>query len=370
MTEVLITGADGFIGRNLRVRLGELGRFAVIPIGRNHDPSELEAAARRADFVFHLAGTNRPQHEEEFETGNVGFSETLCRALEGAGNAAPIVYASSIQAERDNPYGASKRGAEQVLLRHAEASGAIVHLFRLANVFGKWARPNYNSAVATFCHNIARREPISVHDGSAPLRLNYVDDVVEAFIFLLEGGGPGESGLRSVSPIYETNVGEVADLIASFRADREALRGPRAGAGLERALYATYLSYLRPDDFAYAVPVHADSRGRFVEMLKTEDSGQFSYFTAGPGITRGDHYHHSKAEKFLVIAGKAHFGFRHIVTGETHEIVTSGEEARVVETIPGWTHNITNIGDERLVVMLWANEIFDPQRPDTIAMKV
>jgi UDP-2-acetamido-2,6-beta-L-arabino-hexul-4-ose reductase len=370
MKTVLITGADGFIGRNLALRLAELGGVEVMKIGRGQGEDALADAAARAGLIFHLAGVNRPKHEGEFHSGNPGFSEKLCRALEAAGNAVPIVYASSIQAEFDNPYGASKLAAERALLRHGEASGATVHLFRLSNVFGKWARPNYNSAVATFCHNIARDEPISIHDPAAALRLNYIDDVIHAFLEILEGRGPAESGLRTVSPVYETTVGAVAALIAGFRDGREAMIGPRGGEGLERALYATYLTYLRPEDFAYSVPVHADSRGQFVEMLKTADSGQFSYFTAGPGITRGNHYHHTKAEKFLVIAGKAHFGFRHVVTGETHEIVTSGDEARIVETIPGWTHNITNVGDERLVVMLWANEVFDPLHPDTIAMKV
>lgn len=371
MKTILITGADGFIGRNLRLRLDELKRFELIGLDVDDDGAALADATARADFVFHLAGVNRPQDPAEFATGNLGSVETLCLALEQAGNKAPVLLTSSTQAEADNPYGASKRAAEDALLAHAARTGAAAYVFRLPNVFGKWARPNYNSAVATFCHNIAHGLPITVHDPAAPLRLVYVDDVMDAFIALLDQG-PAESGFCTVPVVYDTSVGEVADIIRSFPASRDSLVTPPVGTGLVRALYATYLSYLPPADFTYAVAVHGreDPRGPFVEMLKTPDAGQFSYFIAHPGVTRGDHYHHTKAEKFLVIAGTAHFGFRHVVTGERHEVVTRGGEGRIVETIPGWTHNISNIGEEDLVVMLWANEIFDRARPDTIPMKV
>jgi len=370
MSVVLVTGANGFLGSNLCLRLGELGH-EVIRAGRGFDRQSLAAAAARADFVFHLAGVNRPSDPAEFTTGNVDFTQTLCEALATANNRAPIVYSSSTQAAADNPYGLSKQAAEQELLQHGARTGAVIHLFRLPNVFGKWARPNYNSAIATFCHNIARGEPITVHDATAPLNLIYVDDVIDAFIETL-GGGFAESGMREAGPVYHTTVGEVADIIRGFPQSRETLITPRVGTGLIRALYATYLTYLRPEEFVYDVSVHGrqDSRGIFVELLKTPDAGQFSYFIAHPGVTRGDHYHHTKAEKFLVIAGTAHFGFRQIVTGETCELVTHGGEGRVVETIPGWTHNITNVGEGDLIVMLWANEIFDRERPDTFAMKV
>lgn len=364
---VLLTGARGFVGRNLAVRLGELGHD-VLAIGREDDAAAWEAAAGRADAVVHLAGINRPSDPAEFETGNVGLTRRLCDLLQRAGNAAPILYASSIQAENDNPYGRSKAAAERVLFDHAAATGAPVANFRLPNVFGKWARPSYNSAVATFCHRVARGEAIEIHDPAAVLRLVYIDDVIDVFLPLL--GGSFETGQFAVAPVHATTVGDVANIIRAFPESRDTLTTPRVGTGLVRALYSTYLSYLSPADFDYRVPIHADPRGRFVEMLKTPDSGQFSYFTAGPGITRGDHYHHSKVEKFLVISGKAHFGFRQIQTDERHEIVTEGVEGRIVETIPGWTHNITNIGDGELVVMLWANEIFDRDRPDTVAMKV
>lgn len=365
--KVMVTGANGFVGRNLAVRLSETGH-EVLAIGRGAGMEAWREAASAAEFVVHLAGVNRPVDPAEFETGNVELTRKLCALLAEEGNRAPIVYSSSIQADRDQPYGRSKRAAEAVLLEHGDATGTPIAIFRLPNVFGKWARPDYNSAVATFCHRVARNEAIEVHDPGTALRLVYVDDVVDTFLRLIEQGV--SSGQHEMTPTYATTVGEVADAIRSFPESRVSLITPRVGTGLMRALYSTYLSYLPLDRFDYAVPIHADPRGRFVEMLKTLDSGQFSYFTAGPGITRGDHYHHSKAEKFLVIAGRAHFGFRHIQTGERHEIVVEGQEGRIVETIPGWTHNITNIGESELVVMLWANEIFDRARPDTNAMKV
>lgn len=365
--KVLVTGARGFVGRNLTVRLGELGH-QVLAIGREDNDAAWTSAVQDAEAIVHLAGENRPADPSGFETGNVGLTRKLVALVQAAGNTSPILYASSTQAANDNVYGRSKADAERLLLDHAAATGGRVAVFRLPNVFGKWTRPDYNSAVATFCHRIARGAAIEIHDRAAPLRLVYVDDVVDAFVALVPGDFA--TGFHDAAPVYQTTVGEVADIIRSFPQSRETLTTPRVGTGLVRALYSTYLSYLPADAFHYDVPIHADPRGRFVEMLKTPDSGQFSYFTAGPGITRGDHYHHSKVEKFLVISGKAHFGFRQIQTGERHEIVVEGSEGRIVETIPGWTHNITNIGDGELVVMLWANEIFDRDRPDTVAMKV
>lgn len=364
---VLVTGAFGFVGRNLVVRLEEAG-YQVLGISREDSLSRWEIAAQMADFVVHLAGVNRPTDVAEFETGNVGLTMRLCAQLAKAGNRAPIIYSSSIQADLDQPYGRSKAAAEDVLRTYAEASGTPVAIFRLPNVFGKWARPDYNSVVATFCHRVARRQEIEIHDPTAALHLVYIDDMTNTFLQLIKGSIT--TGYYNIEPVYHTNVGELANIVSSFPESRGNLTTPRVGTGLTRALYSTYLSYLPPDGFDYRVPIHADSRGRFVEMLKTRDSGQFSYFTAGPGITRGDHYHHTKVEKFLVISGKAHFGFRHIGTGERHEIIVEGQDARIVETIPGWTHNITNIGESELIVMLWANETFDRSRPDTVAMKV
>lgn len=372
---VVITGVDGFIGKNLRIRLAELGQAEVACITRSTSSVDLQAALAAADCVFHLAGVNRPQDPAEFSTGNAGLTEHVCAALAASGRRAILVLASSTQAALDNAYGSSKRAAEEAARAYGVACGAPVHVFRLTNVFGKWARPNYNSAVATFCHNITHGLPVTVNDPAAPLHLVYVDDVVQAFVkcIALDGepaAAPAPGEFAEVGPVYGTTVGKVADLLRSFADSRTTLLTPPVGTGLVRALYSTYVSYLTPDDFAYTVPRHADPRGVFVEMLKTPDCGQFSYFTAHPGITRGEHYHHSKTEKFLVIKGTAHFGFRDITSGEKHELVTTGDDARIVETVPGWTHNITNIGEDELIVMLWANEIFDRQKPDTIAMKV
>lgn len=368
MSRILVTGSNGFIGRNLVVRLGERAD-TVIAIGSDASDADLTQAARDAEFVIHLAGVNRPSDPSHFATGNLGSTERLCTALAAAGSAAPILYASSTQAEADNPYGASKRAAEEALLAHGNANRAPIYLYRLTNVFGKWARPDYNSAVATFCRNAATGQAITVHDPAAALNLVYIDDVIDDWLATIDAP-PLESGFRDVFPVYRTTVGDVAAIIDWFPAARATMITPPVGVGLVRALFSTYLSHLPPGDFAYRVPVHSDPRGDFVELLKTRDSGQFSYFTAHPGVTRGDHYHHSKAEKFLVISGTAHFGFRQVVTGETHGIVVKGGAGEVVDTIPGWTHNITNIGEDLMVVMLWANEIFDRARPDTIAMKV
>jgi UDP-2-acetamido-2,6-beta-L-arabino-hexul-4-ose reductase len=365
---VLVTGAHGFIGKTLMIRLKERG-VETVALGSDATDADLKGAVAQAGFVFHLAGVNRPETDDQFEIGNAGFTRILCDALAEAGNTAPVVFASSIQAERDNPYGRSKRAAEDALFEHAQATGVGVRVFRLPNVFGKWAQPNYNSAVATFCHNIARGLPITINDPDAALSLIHVDDVCDAFLDLLDPP-PTDAAFAEAGPVHATTVGAVADAIRSFADSRRNLTTDRVGTGLTRALYSTYLSYLPPEAFAYDVPRHADPRGVFVEMLKTPDSGQFSYFTAGPGVTRGQHYHHAKTEKFLVLKGRARFGFRHIVTGERHEITTEGGEARIVETIPGWTHDITNIGDDEMIVMLWANEIFDRARPDTVAEPV
>jgi len=371
--KVLITGAGGFVGKNLQLHLAERKDVQVVRFTRDNSVEQLPALLEDVDFVFHLAGVNRPQDPQEFATGNAELTQSLCRAVgdvaKATGKKVPIVFTSSTQADRDNLYGNSKRGAEEALQAAAASLGIPVHVFRLPNVFGKWCRPNYNSAVATFCHNIARDLPIQVNDPAAPVTLVYVDDVIERFVQLMDGADANvdAEGFATVTPQYTTTVGELARQIQSFKDSRNTLMTDRVGTGLVRALYSTYVSYLPPESFAYTVPQHGDARGVFVEMLKTPDAGQFSFFTAHAGITRGGHYHHSKTEKFLVIKGQARFKFRHMHTGETHELVTAGDKSEIVETVPGWTHDITNIGTEEMVVMLWANEVFDRARPDTFA---
>lgn len=369
---VLITGADGFVGKNLQLHLAERADMHVRCFTRSHSAAQLPELLQGVDFVFHLAGVNRPQDPKEFSSGNAGLTQALCKALADTGQQIPVVFSSSTQAAQSNPYGQSKRAAEDALFALQHQHGVPVHVFRLPNVFGKWCKPNYNSAVATFCHNMARGLPIQVNDPAAPLTLVYVDDVMARFVQLLDGadGAVDAEGFATVAPQYTTTVGALAAQIQAFHDSRATLMTERVGTGLVHALYATYVSHLPVDRFAYSVAQHADPRGVFVEMLKTPDCGQFSYFTAHPGITRGGHYHHSKTEKFLVIKGQARFKFRHMHTGETHELLTSGDKAEVVETVPGWTHDITNIGQDEMVVMLWANEVFDRARPDTFACPV
>lgn len=365
--KVLITGINGFIGSNLVAHLRERNDLEVLGFGRGDAPALLQSRIAEVDCILHLAGVNRPQDPAEFKTGNSDLTRQLCDAVVACGRKIPLIYTSSIQADRDNPYGQSKLAAEKALDELAEKHGCPVYIFRLPNVFGKWARPNYNSAVATFCHNIAHDLPIQIHDESAALTLVYVDDVVRHFLAIMDGQ-VSVPGKVDVEPVYATTVGAVAEQIRAFRASRATLITEPVGTGLVRALYSTYLSYLPPASFTYEVPKYGDPRGVFVEMLKTPDAGQFSYFTAHPGITRGGHYHHSKTEKFLVIKGKASFRFRHIVSGEFYELETTGETPTIIETVPGWTHDITNIGDDEMIVMLWANEIFDREHPDTYAL--
>lgn len=365
---VLVTGANGFIGKNLLVYLREK-EMETISFTREMPVEQLPGYLDGVDFVFHLAGVNRPKDPGEFTAGNKELTEHLCDAIRASGRQIPVIYTSSIQAEIDNPYGASKKAAEQALIALERDTGSPVYIYRLPNVFGKWSRPNYNSAVATFCHNIANDFPIQINDPSATVRLVYIDDVIAEFLRIMVEK-PAGVHMPDCSPVYSITVGGLAEQIHAFKSSRESMVTEAVGVGLTRALYSTYLSFLKPEQFSYSLTVHADSRGRFVEMLKSKDSGQFSFFTAHPGITRGGHYHHSKNEKFLVIQGKARFGFRHVVTGETYELFTDGEKSQIVESVPGWSHDITNVGDNEMIVMLWANEVFDRQHPDTIQYKV
>lgn len=367
--KVLITGANGFIGKNLQLHLAERQDIEVSGFTRGQDASRLPDLLADQDFVFHLAGINRPQDQNDFFVGNRDLTQKLCEAIVATGRRIPVVYTSSTHADFNNPYGSSKRAAEEALLDLHRNKNIPVYLFRLPNVFGKWCKPYYNSVVATFCHNIARDLPIQIHDPDAPLTLVYVDDVIERFIQLMDGAERSldANGFDTVMTQYITTVGALAEQIRAFRESRRSLVTEPVGTGFVRALYATYMSNLPKEAFVYQVPRHVDPRGAFVEMLKTPDCGQFSCFTAHPGMTRGGHYHHSKTEKFLVIKGQARFRFRQMHTGETHELVTSGDQAEIVETVPGWTHDITNIGHDEMVVMLWANELFDRTRADTFA---
>ncbi|OWF66226.1 capsular biosynthesis protein [Polynucleobacter hirudinilacicola] len=367
--KVLVTGSNGFIGKNLVVRLRELNGYDVICFDRGDSLEDLATHINLVDAVIHLAGVNRPEHVAEFLEGNADLTQQLCDLIEATGRKIPLLISSSIQAGFTNPYGQSKLMAESAGIALAENTENPVAIYRLPGVFGKWCRPNYNSVVATFCHNIANDLPIQINDPAVVLDLVYVDDVVSELIRAL-GGMPIGLSRGEVCPVHEITLGELAAQIEAFKMCRESLFSERVGTGLVRALYATYVSYLPPSKFTYPLPKHGDERGVFVEMLKTKDSGQFSFFTAYPGVTRGGHYHHTKTEKFLVIKGAACFSFRHTITNERCEIFTSGEKPQIVETVPGWTHDITNVGDDEMIVMLWANEIFDRANPDTYACPV
>jgi UDP-2-acetamido-2,6-beta-L-arabino-hexul-4-ose reductase len=361
---VVVTGAGGFIGRNLMATLASRADIEIIPVTRDTSPEVLHGAVAGADAVVHLAGVNRPPDQGQFMPGNAGSALQVCEAIRSSGRHIPLLLSSSSQASKDNPYGDSKRAAEEHVLGLHREFGSPVAVYRLPGVFGKWARPNYNSVVATFCHNTVYGLALSVND--ADLELVYIDDVVTDFVRRLDGEWPAD-GRAQVLPVYRTTVAEVARLVTAFRAMRDTLTAERVGTGLVRALYSTYISYLPPEQFSYKVPKYGDQRGLFAEVLKTPDCGQFSFFTAHPGVTRGSHYHHSKTEKFVVLKGRARFRFRHILDGRSLELVVDGSEPEVVETVPGWAHDITNIGDSDMVVMLWANEVFDRQRPDTYA---
>ena len=368
--KVLITGSKGFVGKNLKLALGELGGFDILTFDRGDSLDLLKELVSQSSLIIHLAGENRPVDPDSFLEVNVGLTRSLCQFIELTGRSIPIIYSSSKQADDSkSPYAQSKRSAEAVIQEFSELSNNPALIYRLENVFGKWIRPNYNSVVGTFSYNIARDLPIHIHDENTLIKLVYIDDVIKDFIHQIESTWVG-CMFGEISPQYSITVGDLAKQLYEFKSSRETLIIPRVGSGLVRALYSTYVSYLPVEAFSYSVPKYGDARGDFVEMLKTPDCGQFSYFTALPGVTRGGHYHHTKTEKFLVISGSARFGFRHMLTGEKYELFITGDNPQVVETVPGWTHDITNIGNEKMVVMLWANEIFNREQPDTIASKV
>ncbi len=370
---ILITGANGFIGKNLVCDLRrQPDRFEPLCADIDTAPEQLRQYLESCDAVVHLAGVNRPKDEHEFVTGNTGSTESVTAQLLESGRAVPVVMTSSIQAALDNPYGKSKLAAEQALLAYARKSGAPVYLVRLPNVYGTWCRPNYNSAVATFCHNIARGLPITVSDRANPLTLIYIDDVLNLIEAALDGAvGPQPDGYCAVPDTCRTTLGDLVDLLFAFHAARETGKLPPLTEPLTKNLYSTYLSYLPEDAFSYPLTAHSDPRGAFSEFFKTDENGQFSVSTTVPGITRGNHWHHTKTEKFLVVSGTAAIRFRRIDRDEVLEYNVSGDRLQVVDIPPGYTHSITNTAPEgTLVTLIWANELLDPAHPDTYYLDV
>jgi len=367
---ILITGAAGFVGSNLRSALSRRDDVEVIGVDLDDDPALLEDGAARADVVYHLAGVNRPEHEHEFVTGNVDLTRDLLGLIEAAGNKPVFVLSSSIQAERDNPYGRSKLGAEQVVLDWQARTGGAACVYRLPNLFGKWSRPNYNTVVATFCHNIARDLPIQINNPDHVLELCYGDDVVAALLRHLDQPPAPDRTRWTVTRTFRVTLADLADRIRAFAAMRTTLVVPDLADDLNRCLHATYLSFLPEDDFAYPVTLRTDNRGWLFELLKSPHFGQIFVSTTHSGITRGDHPHDSKIEKFCLIQGRAAIRFRHIFKGEVLTYEVDDKNIRIVDIPPGYTHHIENIGDTEMVVLFWANEPFDPDRPDTYYLKV
>jgi len=390
--KILVTGAKGFIGKNLIAELRNRNYKDIFEYDLDTKEELLDEYCKEADFVFNLAGINRPEKIEEFQEGNCDFVATLISTLRKHENDCPILLSSSVQAELDNPYGASKRAGEELLLSYGKEVGAEVFVYRLPNVFGKWCRPNYNSGVATFCNNIASGLPITVNDPKAILNLVYIDDVVNDFIGNLErvresykknckeeaDGGKSKSTKNEiienrycrVSTVYTRPLGDIVDLLYSFKSSRENLSIPTMSDGFTKKLYSTYLSYLPTDEFAYNLKMNVDERGSFTEFMRTEDRGQVSVNISKPGITKGNHWHHTKNEKFLVVSGKGVIRFRSIGGGEMVEYYVDGEHLQVVDIPPGYTHNIENLGESDMVTLMWVNEPFDKEKPDTYYLEV
>lgn len=366
--KILVTGANGFIGRNLVSQLRNKGYSEIYEYDADSAPESLSQYTRDCEFVFHLAGVNRPKDENEFMKGNFGFTSRLLDELKSAGNKAPVLITSSIQAALNNAYGKSKKAGEDLLLQYGRDNGVKTYVYRLNNVFGKWCRPNYNSVVATFCSNIANNLEIAVNNRDTVMNLVYIDDVVEEFIGALEGKPKaGEDGFFHVPKVHTVKLGEIADRLYAFKASRESLIIPSLENEFDRELYATFLTYLPDNGFDYPLEMKCDDRGWLAEFIKSKSMGQIFISKTKPGVTRGNHWHHTKVEKFLVVQGEAVIAFRKIGGSEKQEYKVSGDDLRVVDIPAGYTHSITNIGENELIAIFWADEIFDPDKPDTYA---
>jgi len=369
--KILVTGAKGFIGKNLVVALKRRPDVDIIEYDLGTQAGLLEEGLNKADVIYHLAGVNRPLRVEEFRSGNFDLTQKVCDGLRQLDRKPLLVLSSSTQAALDNPYGLSKHQAEEAVFDFGRKTGASVFVFRLHGVFGKWCRPNYNSVVATFCHNIAHDLPIAISDPTREIELGYVDDVVRAFIGVMDGRLPVSDGKYFlVKPTYRITLGALAETIQGFRESRVSLALPDVGNPFIRVLYSTYVSYLPTDSFAYTLNQRADPRGELAELLKSPRIGQIFTSRTRSGFMRGNHYHDSKVEKFVVMEGDALIRFRHILGEDIIEYPVSGREFRVVDIPPGYTHSIENIGQNDLIVLFWAAEIFDPDIPDAFGMTV
>ncbi|MHC9543690.1 MAG: NAD-dependent epimerase/dehydratase family protein [Vulcanimicrobiota bacterium] len=366
MKKLLITGSNGFIGRNLTIALSRYPAYDVQCFDIDDDPASLETLVAGADFIFHLAGVNRPENPEEFDRVNVGLTRRIIEILERSAKNTPLLLSSSMQAELDNPYGLSKRNAEDTVFGYGSKTGAPVFVYRLPGVFGKWSRPNYNSVIATFCHNITHDLPISIDDPQKKISLVYIDDVTAHFISDLTGPLSGfRKEFRTIARVFEVTLGEVADMLRSFHAMRESLILPDLSNTFTRFLHATFLSYYDGKRFSYGLQEKKDDRGMLCELIKSNHFGQIFFSRTREGITRGNHYHDTKVEKFCVLQGKALIKLRNILQGDVIEYSVSGDRIEMVDIPPGYTHSIENTGNEELLVLFWASEIFNTQKPDT-----
>lgn len=368
--KILVTGANGFVGKNLIAELKNRGYADIYECDIDTTDSELEVYTKNCEFVFHLAGVNRPENQEDFMKGNFGFTTVLLKKLREHNNKSKIVVSSSIQAILDNPYGLSKKAGEDAVFDYGKKENVEVLVYRFPNLFGKWCRPNYNSVVATFCNNIATDKEITVNDPNIELNLAYIDDVVDELINALEGKANKKDEYCYVERVYKVKLGIIADLIKSFKNSKKDLMIPNMKDKFSKVLYSTYLSYIPEDEFKYELKMNIDNRGSFTEMFKSEERGQVSINVTKPRITKGNHWHNTKNEKFVVISGKASIRFRKIGSDKIIEYIVSGEKFEIVDIPVGYTHSIENTGDTDLITVMWANEVFNPDKPDTYFMEV
>lgn len=373
---ILITGSNGFIGRNLEAELNNIilgkrmhelseEKLSLFCFDKDNTEQELEQYCKNCDMIVHLAGINRPKNTDEFQEGNFGFTEHILNLLYKYNNHPNIIVTSSIQAELDNPYGKSKKNMEDLLFEYEKKTSANVYIYRLPNVFGKWSRPNYNSAIATFCYNISRDLPITVNNRATELNLVYIDDVVEELLQAILGNANRTNSFCSVAQTSKATLGEIVDTLYSFKKMRSDLSIPDLSNLLTKQLYSTYFSFMNEDSFSYSLNMHTDNRGSFTEIIRTAQNGQFSVNIIKPGIIKGNHWHHTKNEKFLVVSGTGVIRFRKIGDNKVIEYHVSGDKLEVVDIPVGYTHNIENTGQSDMITFMWANECFDKNRPDT-----